>query len=264
MSTFAAVVERYADRESAIHRADARIKAPAAFAYIVAISMTREGDWAALLLLLAPLLLGAWWSRLGVWFIVRRTFLALPFILVALPLLFTRPGETAFTVPLVGWTASREGAVAVGSILARSWIAVGVGALLVSTTAVADILRALRTFRVPKILVATIFFAYRYFFVIGEEAQRMLRARESRSAALPGRRAGGSLRWRAGVAGHMVGSLFLRSLERSERVYAAMQARGYEGEPRFLDEPPLARGAILPAAAVVAYAFSVQLGLRLT
>jgi cobalt/nickel transport system permease protein len=27
----------------------------------------------------------------------------------------------------------------------------------------------------------------------------------------------------------MVGSLFLRSYERSERVYAAMQARGFEG-----------------------------------
>jgi cobalt/nickel transport system permease protein len=32
----------------------------------------------------------------------------------------------------------------------------------------------------------------------------------------------------------MVGSLFIRSYERSERVYAAMQARGFEGEIRHL------------------------------
>ncbi|HEY6569495.1 MAG TPA: energy-coupling factor transporter transmembrane component T, partial [Candidatus Limnocylindrales bacterium] len=36
------------------------------------------------------------------------------------------------------------------------------------------------------------------------------------------------------VTGSMVGSLFLRSYERSERIYAAMQARGFEGEFRHL------------------------------
>ena len=45
-------------------------------------------------------------------------------------------------------------------------------------------------------------------------------------------RGGGSIRWRAGVVGGMVGSLFLRSYERSERIYAAMQARGFDGELR--------------------------------
>ncbi|MEX2372627.1 MAG: cobalt ECF transporter T component CbiQ, partial [Dehalococcoidia bacterium] len=235
MSAFAAVVERYEERDSPLHRADARAKVPAAFVYILAITATREGDWGVLALLALPVFAGALVSRLGVWFVVRRTFLALPFVMAAVPLIFTRDGATVFTLPLVGWTASDEGIVAVTTILARSWIAVGVAALLVSTTTIVEILRALRAFRVPRLLVATIFFAYRYFFVIGEEALRMLRARDSRSAAVPGHRAGGSLRWRAQVAGHMVGSLFVRSLERSERVFAAMQSRGYQGEPRFLD-----------------------------
>ena len=35
--------------------------------------------------------------------------------------------------------------------------------------------------------------------------------------------------WRAQVAGHMAGQLFLRSYERSDRVYNAMLARGYTG-----------------------------------
>lgn len=34
----------------------------------------------------------------------------------------------------------------------------------------------------------------------------------------------------------MVGSLFLRALERSERVHAAMVARGYDGRTRSLVE----------------------------
>jgi cobalt/nickel transport system permease protein len=262
VSAFAAVIERYAERDSILHRADARAKVLAAFLYILAVTSTREGDWLALVLLVLPVVGGAFVSRLGPWFLLRRTFLALPFVLVALPLAFTRAGETVFTLPGVGWTASEEGLVAVATILARSWIAVAVAALLVSTTTVVDLLRALRTFRVPRLLVATTFFAYRYFFVIGEEAVRMLRARDSRSASVSGRRAGGTVRWRARVAGYMVGSLFVRSLERSERVYAAMQARGYAGEPQFLDHPSFPAHEGVVAALVIAYAVAVQLMAR--
>ncbi len=262
MSAFAAVIERYAERDSILHRADARAKVPAAFLYILAITSTREGDWGVLSLLLLPVVAGAFASRLGPWFLLRRTLLALPFVLVALPLAFTRPGATVFTMPFVGWTASEEGLIAVATILARSWIAVAIAALLVSTTTVVDLLRALRTFRVPRLLVATTFFAYRYFFVIGDEAVRMLRARDSRSAAVPGREAGGTVRWRARVAGYMVGSLFVRSLERSERVYAAMQARGYAGEPLFLDHPAFPKREGVVAVLVVVYAVAVQLAGR--
>ena len=36
--------------------------------------------------------------------------------------------------------------------------------------------------------------------------------------------------WRARIAGHMAGQLFLRSYERSDRIYNAMLSRGYKGE----------------------------------
>jgi cobalt/nickel transport system permease protein len=51
----------------------------------------------------------------------------------------------------------------------------------------------------------------------------MMRARTSRSTQI-GKpyHSGGSVLWRAQVTGNMAGSLFLRSIERSERVYAAM------------------------------------------
>ena len=82
-------------------------------------------------------------------------------------------------------------------------------------------------------MVAIISFMYRYLAVLSDEATRMSRARASRSAQ-PDGKGGGSIVWRARVTGSMVGSLFLRSYERSERIYAAMQARGFEGEFRHL------------------------------
>lgn len=263
MSALHAVVERYAERESPLHRADARAKLLGAVLFIFAVSSTREGDWGVLALLALPVVLGAFVSRLGPWLVLRRTFLALPFVLAALPLVFTREGDVVATMPLTGWTASREGVEAVLTILLRSWVSVAVAVLLVSTTSMVDLLRALRWFRIPRLLVATVFFAYRYFYVIGDEAQRMMRARASRSASMPGLRPGGSIRWRASVTGHMVGSLFVRSLERSERVFAAMQSRGYEGEPRFLDAPALPLPQVVWACLLVAYALGVQLSARL-
>jgi cobalt/nickel transport system permease protein len=91
--------------------------------------------------------------------------------------------------------------------------------------------------------------------VLVDEAERLLRARESRAAALPGRRAGGSIAWRAGVLGSMVGTLFLRAYERSERIHAAMLSRGYSGEWRSLPARPLSageRGLLVTGAALLA------------
>ncbi|MDA0269593.1 MAG: cobalt ECF transporter T component CbiQ [Chloroflexi bacterium] len=261
--SIAAHLDRYAHRNSPVHRLDARAKVPAVFAYVLVISTTREADWTAIGLLALPVLALVIASRLGPWLVLRRTFLALPFVMAAVPLMFTRPGETVFTLPLLGWTASDEGIQAVATILARSWLSVAMAVVLVSSTPMVQILRALRWLRVPRLLVATISFTYRYFFVIGEEAQRMIRARDSRSARLPGLHGGGSVRWRARVVGHMAGSLFVRSLERSERVHAAMQARGYRGEPRFLDDPPLPALHLAAAAAFVVLGVAMQAGARL-
>jgi cobalt/nickel transport system permease protein len=88
------------------------------------------------------------------------------------------------------------------------------------------------------VLVAIISFMYRYLFVLADEALRLMRARAARSGAGPaGRKPGGSLAWRGRVAGGLVGNLTLRAFERSERIHAAMVARGFQGEMRVLETP---------------------------
>ena len=136
-------------------------------------------------------------------------------------------------------------------------------ALLLSfTTPFPDLVEALRRLRVPRLLVAIIGFMYRYLAVLSGEASRLNRARLSRSAVVAGR-SGGSIRWRAGVVGGMVGSLFLRSYERSERVYAAMQARGFDGEFRSMGGRALTAtdwtSFAIVAAAIVVFVIAGQL-----
>ena len=58
----------------------------------------------------------------------------------------------------------------------------------------------------------------------------------------------GTLAWRGKVAGGMAGSLMIRSIERSERIYNAMLARGYQGQMRVLQEPTIESRDLLALA----------------
>lgn len=140
-------------------------------------------------------------------------------------------------------TISADGLRRFLTILLGSWLSVQVALLLAFTTPFHDLVDGLRELRIPRIIIAIISFMYRYLAVLADEGARMTRARDARSALGP-RGGGGSIRWRATVTGRMVGSLFLRAYERSERIYAAMQARGFEGEFRHLGARALSRSEV--------------------
>ena len=192
-------------------------------------------------------------GRIGPLRTARGSFVAAPFLLAAVPLIFVRPGEPLATIALgpADLTVSGEGLREFATLAGKSWLSVQAALLLGFTTPFHDLVEGLRRLRLPRIMVGIMSFMYRYLGVLTDEASRMLRARAARSAALPGVRAGGSTRWRASVAGNLVGSLFLRSYERSERIYAAMLARGFEGDVRHLAGSPLTTASLAALACLV-------------
>ena len=230
-------LDRAIVRDSPIHRADPRLKLVAALAAILAISLLPVAGFVALAVVWLAVILASTVARVGPVRTSRGAFIAVPFLLAALPLVFVRPGDPLGTIgPL---TISGEGLRMFATIAAKSWLSVQVALLLAYTTPFHDLVDALRDLRVPRILVAIIGFMYRYLAVLGDEAARMLRARAARSATSAAGAGGGTLGWRARVTGQMVGSLFLRSYERSERIYLAMQARGFDGTFRHLSTRPI-------------------------
>lgn len=225
--------ERFRHGSSPVHLLDPRAKVVAVFLFILSTNLVPDRSWAlfaALLLVLYCVILTA---RMGLGLVVRRSLAALPFVLAALAIPFTTQGSEWFALPGLGWTVTVEGAERFASILLRFWIAIQAAILLAAVTPFPDMLWALGKLRLPSALVSIIGFMYRYIFVIGDEAMRMMRARSARCARLPGTRRPGVL-WQARIAGLMVGSLFLRALARSERIHDAMMSRGYDGSPRTL------------------------------
>jgi cobalt/nickel transport system permease protein len=75
--------------------------------------------------------------------------------------------------------------------------------------------------RIPWVFVTTLTLMHRYLFVLRDEAERMRRARSSRTFTR-GRR----FQWLA--LSSVLGQLFVRASERAERIYNAMCARGWK------------------------------------
>lgn len=224
--------DRYQEGKSPIHQLDPRVKVVVTVLFILSNILLPDGAWLAFLLAWGLILLTSVLARLGLDYAIKRSFVALPFALTAVTVIFNLPGKPLFTWDLGPWqlVATDVGMVRFASIVVRTWLSVQMAILLTATTQFPDLTHALHHLRVPKLLVAIISFMYRYLFVLTEEAMRLMRAREARSARSTAGGAGGSITWRARVTGNMVGQLFLRSYERSDRVYNAMLARGYSGQ----------------------------------
>lgn len=235
----------YLPLDSPVHRWDPRAKLVLALGFIGVATLLPAGAWLAYGLLGAAAWSTAYLSRLGIRRVLRRSVLAFPFVLAALPVVVTTPGTTWMVLPLGPWSIPirGEGVVRFLSVLLKSWLSLQAAILLVGTTSFPELLAGMRALGVPRFFVMTFGLMWRYMFLLADEAIRMLRAREARSVAPAerGRRVGGTLAWRAQVTGRMVGTLFLRTLERGERIYMAMVARGYDGEVRMLSIPRMSR-----------------------
>lgn len=229
------------NESAGLYRLDSRVKVPLALSLIVTAALLPLRAFGAYILLISALWAAALLSRVPPGWLIRRGWLALPFGLAALPLIFTTPGNPLWIVPPgSGLTLTDSGLLRFGGIMLKAWISLQCAALLTRTTPFPAVLTALRALKVPRLLVATIALMGRYLFILSETARQMLQARQARSSQPdPRRRAGGTLFWRAKVTGGMAASLLLRAFERGERVYAAMLARGYDGEMRSLPQPGL-------------------------
>lgn len=227
------VPENYREGSSAIHELDPRVKVAAVVMFVLAVNLVPEGDWLTFLIFWC----GVWGAiraaGIPVFDVVRRSAVAIPFVLAAIVIPFTVPGRALFELPVLGWEVTDLGLTRFLSILLRFGMAVQMAVLLTRVTRFPDIIWALRGLGLPPALVTIISLMYRYFFVIGDEALRMRRARAARSAKL-GVGSRPSALWQTRVVGLMVGSLFLRALSRSERIHAAMLSRAYDGSPRLL------------------------------
>lgn len=228
-------VETAAAGDSVVHRLDPRAKILGLIGLAIVSATTPDGAWLAFTGYVTALLVLAALARLRWRQVLARMTVEVPFLL------------TAAVVALLG-------EVTTGATLATK-ATVGVLAMVVlsSTTPFPRLLAGFERLRTPRLLVLIVAFMWRYLHVIGDEVRRMKIAREAR---------GYDARWlwQAGAIARSVATLFVRALERGERVYLAMTSRGYAGvmPAGVADGLALTRNDLLFGAALTAVLASAR------
>ena len=144
-------------------------------------------------------------------------------IVVLLKFLFTG-GKIMFCVGIAGMklTGYTDGLMDGLMIAARILGAVSIVAVLGFSTPFTDFLAGLSWFRIPKDFIEILMFAYRYIFVLLEDAMVIYNAQRNRLGYSNIRRGLSSF-------GVLTGSLTLKAFEHSHNVTIAMIQRGYDG-----------------------------------
>ncbi|OLN33129.1 cobalt ECF transporter T component CbiQ [Desulfosporosinus metallidurans] len=231
--------EEIALRPGFLQALDPRMKLLAIFSLLITVNLLRHLPllWGIYLGILILAMLSKVPSR----FLIQRVWFVIPLFtgIMVLPSIFNwvRPGDPLWML----WTFStphhlgpihfppeltitRQGFWGAILLISRVGISVTLAVLLTLTTRWNNLLRALRTFFVPKIFIVTLEMTYRYIFVLITLLEDMFLARKARDAG----RSSGSEQRR--FVGSSIAHLFGKSLQMSEEVYTSMVARGYTGE----------------------------------
>lgn len=204
---------------SPIHRASAHWKLVVLLAFMLTVVATPHHWYAVFggyaLLLVTVILI----ARVPLLYIARRMVVEVPFVVFAVLMPFIATGPR---IDVLGVSVSEPGLVAAGGFLAKATLGVVASLTLAATTEPVDVLRGLRTLRMPDQIVAIMSFMIRYLDVVTDELRRMVTGMRSRGCDPRSPR-----HWP--MLARTLGALFIRSYERGERVHLAMLSRGYDG-----------------------------------
>ncbi len=207
---------------SFLHSLDARSKLLTFLLFIITVISIQSYGILQFAGLLLYLLLSIILSRIPLSFFLKR----LGFILVLALIMggflpFFKHGNSDYQVSSVlSMKIYQKGLILLGNLLIRSSLSFLAALILAGTTGFTGILSSMERMGLPSSLSLSLGLAYRYLFVLGEEVVTLRRAALSRGYR-------GKWIWHTSIIGKLIGNLFLRSYERSERVYHAMLSRGF-------------------------------------
>lgn len=211
-------LERLASGDSLIHHLHARAKLGVTVLFVVLVVSMPVAEPARLIPFFLYIIVVMTLSGTPVKPLLIHVLPALPFALVGGISRLLSSREAVF---IIGSLAVTQGMLAFVSILLKTFLTVSAILLLAATTPFYEIIGQMAVLHVPKVLCLTLSLTWRYITVLLSEVSAQFTAYILRS---PGRSA---LRLRD--VGIFIGQLFLRSFDRAERVYQAMQCRGFDG-----------------------------------
>ncbi len=214
-------IDRFAHLDSSLQRWDTRIKIFSLGLFILGVALIKSIPLSAIALIGAlTLMLKAGLPSHFVAGGVKWVVLFLLPLFFIMPLSY--PGEPALR--FLGLPFAWEG-LRLAVLIVLKAVAIVLTAYAIFGSSRFDVsMLALQRLKCPKIIVQMLLFTYRYIFVFLAEMQRMETAMRARGFVKKADKR--TLQ----VMGNFVGTLLIRSFERTERIYKAMLSKGYQGE----------------------------------
>ena len=209
---------QYGTQSSFMHKLDPRCKIIATFVFIVSVVSSSKYTLLPLIpffsfplfiIIISEIPLLPLFRKLAV-----MSLFAI-FVGAANPFLDREPLYTINNIHVSG------GWVSFFSIIIKFILTGGAALLLLMTTGLYDLCLGLEKLRIPQIFVNQLLFLCRYLSLATEEGARLSTARNVRSFGRKGK----------GIKSYssIISVLLMRSIDRAERIYAAMKCRGFSG-----------------------------------
>ena len=239
----------YIHRHSALHRLAPHVKILTALVVVFAIVATPREAFVAFGAYAIALAVALAVARIPIRALATRYIVLVPFVLVALALLVFGADPRVDVGPI---SLSVQGLWDMWNIVAKATLGLTVAIVLGATTEVTDLIRGIQTLRTPAIVVGIVGFMVRYIDVVLSDLARMQTALASRGHVPHTIRS-----WRPYA--RTLGVMFVRTYERGERVYLAMESRGFTGTMPAGPQPATSGGTWLAAVLVMAAFWTVAL-----
>jgi cobalt/nickel transport system permease protein len=225
-------IERYAYRDSIMHRLDARVKIIVVFAAIIAIVSIPYSPVIFTVGAIFFMFFIVLWTltRLSPMVYLKRALLIIPLwgIVILFQIFIKNPYYTEYTTLIAlpfGINIYAESIQFAFILLVKFIITISFIILLSSTTKVQDLLDGGRRLGLPAEFALALGMMIRYLFVFGYMYRKIVQALETKAFNPFDRNLPYSYRMRQ--IGYTIGTMFIRSYEQGERVYTSMLCRGY-------------------------------------
>lgn len=246
------LISEYLKKESLLLKVDARIKLLVALVLLTMI-LSYGGFLFPMIILGISLTICIWLNvPLKVFFLRFSEPLFIAFVVIILKFLFSgRDTMFSLNLPtphfaLITLTGHRDGLIEGLQIGSRILGAVSIVTLLGFSTPFTEIMAALSWFKIPKGFIEITLFAYRYIFVLFEEAMVIYNAQKNRLGYSNIKRGLNSF-------GTLTGSLILKAFEQSQNTTLSMIQRGYDGNMPILKHKPFRLSEIIASAAIITF-----------
>jgi cobalt/nickel transport system permease protein len=216
-------IDHHRSGTSLVHQADPRLKLIILITYILSVAVVPEKFLKSYLVLAVIPLTLSLLSGISLWHYFQKLSKLYPMIFFITFILPFIPDEGTPVFSL-GWIhLFQAGLNNFLMINIKSILVIFMSIVLTTTTDFNLLLKALEKLRIPGIVIIVLAFMYRYIFLLIDEAERNFFAYQSRHINLP---LGGKIKSLA----KQIAVIFLRTFERGERIYLAMEARAFTGK----------------------------------